>query len=98
MTEDDLRDAPPEDCGTGQGMKDDRAAVLLRKHPGKWLRVRVCATRQRAQSAAHRVRSGGMKAFRRGFHAEAITTKTGEHQVWATYRPGLADGPKRELL
>lgn len=101
VTESALREALPADHGTPQmtqAKRDDQAADLLKKHPGRWVVVRVRPTRQRAQSAAHRVRNGGIKAFRRGFHAEAITTRDGEHQVWAVYRPGLADGPKRELI
>lgn len=98
VTEDDLRPEPPEDLGAPQSMRDDRVAELLKKHPGKWLRVRTCGTRLRAQSAAHRVRAGQIKAFRRGFHSEAITTREGRHEVWATYRPGLATGPERKLL
>lgn len=101
ITDRDLRDTLPTDYGTPQmvqAKEDDKAAELLRKTPGSWAVVRVGKTRQRAQSMSHRVRGGHIKAFRRGFHAEVVTTKENVHQVWATYRPGLAEGPKRELI
>lgn len=101
ITKADLLEGLPTDYGTPkmtQAKRDDQAAHLLKKHPGMWVVVRVRPTRQRAQSAAHRLRAGDIKAFRRGFHAEAITTEKGEHQVLAVYRPGLAEGPKRELI
>ena len=101
ITERDLRDELPKDYGTPQMVQakaDDKAADLLKKNPESWAVVRVGKTRERAQSTAHRVRGGHIKAFRRGFHAEVVTTREGVHQVWAVYRPGLADGPKRELI
>lgn len=101
ITEADLRTDLPTDYGTQQmiqARQDDQAADLMKKHPGSWLKVRTGPTRQRAQATAHRVRGGQIKAFRRGFHAEVITTKDDVHEVWAVYRPGLAEGPKRELI
>ncbi|MFE9642384.1 hypothetical protein ACFYOC_25510 [Nocardiopsis alba] len=80
-----LRDLPPKDHA--QGGEDQEAARLLKANPGKWLKVRTSKTRAQAQSTAYRVRTGALAAFRRGFHADAITTETGTHEVWATYQP-----------
>lgn len=87
----DLRPRPPRDFGTSPTHRDARHAEELEANPGMWARVRTCKTRDRAQSAAHRLRSGRLASFRRGFLAEAITTEQGRHEVWACYRPGLAD-------
>lgn len=87
----DLRPRPPRDYGASPARGDARHAEDLRNNPDMWKKVRTCKSRDRAQSAAHRLRSGRLANFRRGFLAEAITTEQGRHEVWACYRPGLAD-------
>lgn len=87
----ELFDAPPKDFGVDRRLADADVAQVLKAAPTKWAKARTSKTRDGAQSVAHRIRSGRLKAFARGgFLAEAITTADGKHEVWVSYRPGLA--------
>ncbi|WP_435109416.1 hypothetical protein [Nocardiopsis synnemataformans] len=87
----ELFDAPPKDYGADRCQTYAEVAQALKAHPEKWAKARTAKSRIAAHSVAHRIRSGRLKSFARGgFLAEAITTKDGKHEVWVSYRPGLA--------
>lgn len=89
-----MRTSPtlPTDHGRTTIRHDDIAAAM--RNTDQWVHVGDYKSRKSAAHIASDIRCGHVKAYRGHLYdARAITTETGEHQVWGRYAGER--GPRR---
>lgn len=81
-----FEEPPPRAHRSLDKTKHEQIADKLRKHPGQWARIMTYTSLASANSVAHQIRRGKLKAYATNGTFEAVCrTVDGNHRVWARY-------------